>query len=159
MESISPQNNAQAAASPRAVAVRVAVGLVWKDGCLLIQRRPPGVHLGGFWEFPGGKLLPGEAPEQAAVREVAEETGMVVQVEAAVPDIHYRYPDRQVALVPFVCRYLSGVPTPAAALRLRWVPPETVSRYRFPPANRELLTALAAGRYRLSGEQMAARGD
>lgn len=158
VESISPPDSAQAADGSPPDPVRVAVGLVWKDGRLLIQQRSGGVHLSGFWEFPGGKLRPGEAPEQAVLREVAEETGIRVQVADPVPVIRYRYPEREVEIHPFVCRYLSGAPAPVAARMLRWVMPETLRGYRFPPANRELITALATGRYRLSGEEMAAGG-
>jgi len=88
---------------------------------ILIAQRPPGAHVGGFWEFPGGKLHPGETPAQALHRELQEELGVVV--EAAVPFMTYRheYPGRIVELHVFLVDEYSGEPRGVEGQPLRWV--------------------------------------
>lgn len=90
-------------------------------GRLLIARRPDGGHVGGFWEFPGGKLHPGESPSEALVRELAEEIG--VRVEAATPFMAYRhdYPERSVELHVFLVERYTGEPRGVEGQPLRWV--------------------------------------
>jgi 8-oxo-dGTP diphosphatase len=88
---------------------------------ILIAQRPPGAHVAGFWEFPGGKLQPGESPAQALDRELMEELG--VSVEAAVPFMTYRheYPERIVELHVFLVEQYSGEPRGVEGQPLRWV--------------------------------------
>jgi len=88
---------------------------------ILIAQRPPGAHAGGFWEFPGGKLHPGESPAQALTRELREELG--VAVETAVPFMTYRheYPERVVELHVFLVERYSGDPRGIEGQPLRWV--------------------------------------
>lgn len=124
--------------------VEVALALVWRDGRLLITRRPAGAHLGGYWEFPGGKCLPGESPEACAEREALEEAGVRCRAERRRAPIRYVYPDRIVRLHPVDCRYLGGAPQPLHVDACAWVRPEELPRYRFPPANASLVRELAA---------------
>ncbi len=90
-------------------------------GRVLIAQRPAGGHVGGFWEFPGGKLHPGESPSEALVRELAEEIG--VRVEAAAPLMAYRheYPERSVELHVFLVERYTGEPRGVEGQPLRWV--------------------------------------
>jgi 8-oxo-dGTP diphosphatase len=88
---------------------------------VLIARRPPGGHAGGWWEFPGGKLAPSESPAAALARELREEIGVIV--EAASPLLTYRhdYPGRQVELHVFVVDRYAGEPRGLEGQPLRWV--------------------------------------
>jgi mutator protein MutT len=122
--------------------IDVAIGLVWKEGRLLIARRPMGVHLGGLWEFPGGKAEPGESPEACLLRELREELGINAEVTGRREVIPFTYPERTVRLHPIDCRWLSGEPHPAGCEEPRWVAPPELGSYEFPPANAALLAAL-----------------
>ncbi len=102
--------------------IRVAAGILRDQaGLILIAQRPPGGHVGGFWEFPGGKLHPGEQPGQALIRELKEELG--VTVEAATPFMTYRhpYPERSVELHVFLVERYAGEPRGVEGQPLRWV--------------------------------------
>ncbi|MSR08625.1 MAG: 8-oxo-dGTP diphosphatase MutT [Gammaproteobacteria bacterium] len=102
--------------------IRVAAGILRDPaGRILIAQRPAGGHVGGFWEFPGGKLNPDEAPGQALVRELQEELG--ITVEAATPFMTYRheYPERVVELHVFLVERYSGEPRGVEGQPLRWV--------------------------------------
>ena len=122
--------------------IDVAIGLVWKDGRVLIARRPGGVHLGGLWEFPGGKVEPGETPEACLLREIQEELCIEAEVVGRREVIEYTYLERAVRLHPIDCRWLSGEPHPAGCEEPRWVSPGELSGYEFPPANAPLLASL-----------------
>jgi mutator protein MutT len=126
--------------------IDVAIGLVWNERRLLIARRPAGTHLGGLWEFPGGKVDPGETPEACLLRELREEVGIDAEVTGRRPLIEYAYPERTVRLHPIDCRWLAGEPHPVGCEEPRWVAPSELSGYEFPPANAPLLAALAGER-------------
>jgi mutator protein MutT len=128
-----------------AVPVDIAIALVWRQGSLLITRRPEGKHLAGLWEFPGGKCLPAESAEECAVREVREEVGVACEAVTVRPVIEYAYPDRTVRLHPVDCRCLGGAPRALDVAEWAWVAPGDLGRYSFPPANEELLRALISG--------------
>jgi mutator protein MutT len=123
--------------------VDVAIALVWDGPRLLITRRLANVHLGGYWELPGGKCAPGEAPAACAAREVREELGLEVAVLRPRPVIEHAYQDRLVRLHPFDCRYQGGDPAAAGCAAWRWVTVAELPAYEFPPANAGLLAALA----------------
>jgi mutator protein MutT len=122
--------------------VDIAIGLVWKEGRLLIARRPPGVHLAGLWEFPGGKIEAGETPAACVQRELREEVGIEAEVTGTRAVIVFAYPERTVRLHPLDCRWLSGDPRPAGSEEPRWVAPAGLSAYEFPAANAPLLAEL-----------------
>ena len=105
------------------VLIAVAAGILRDPaGRILIAQRPPGGHMGGFWEFPGGKLNRDERPAQALERELREELG--VTVEAATPFMTYRheYPERSVELHVFLVERYAGEPRGVEGQPLRWVP-------------------------------------
>ena len=89
--------------SPSASVIDVAVALVWRQGCVLITRRPAHVHMGGYWEFPGGKCLPGETPEAAAEREILEEVGVACRARSRRDVIEHAYPEKTVRLFFIDC--------------------------------------------------------
>jgi 8-oxo-dGTP diphosphatase len=121
--------------------VEIAVAVVEHEGQYLIGLRPEGVPLGGFWEFPGGKVVSGESPEEAARRECLEETGLEVRVTGNYPPVVHDYPHGRVHLSFFACAAVAAVrPLPT---RFRWVPTAELGEYRFPPANEALLGLLA----------------
>lgn len=122
--------------------VDVAIALVWRDGRLLITRRLASVHLGGFWELPGGKCEPGEMPEACVVREVWEELGIRIRVRQRRPVVEHVYRERSVRLHPFDCDYLDGEPSADGCAAWRWVTRQELPAYQFPAANAALLAAL-----------------
>jgi mutator protein MutT len=122
--------------------IEIAIALVWKEGRLLIARRPAGVHLAGLWEFPGGKIEPGETPAACVLRELREEVGIEAEVTGERALIEFAYPERAVRLHPLDCRWLSGEPRPVHCEEPRWVSPTELSEYAFPEANAPLLAEL-----------------
>ncbi len=120
----------------------VAAGLVFENGRLLITQRPPGGHLAGLWEFPGGKLEPGESWEKALFRELHEELGIEVVVGREFCRVQHAYTEREVRLRFFVCRIASGSPRPIGCSAVSWVGPHELDRFEFPEADRQLLDQL-----------------
>lgn len=129
-----------------AVTLRVALALIWREQRLLIARRRPGVHLAGFWEFPGGKLEPGETAEKCACREAMEELGVDCEAVQLREPVLWRYPDREVELIPVDCRYLGGPPRALQVDEWRWALPEELDETLFPPANGVLIRRLVSDR-------------
>ena len=117
----------------------VAIGVIERDGRVLICRRRKDARFGGFWEFPGGKCEPGETPSDCLRRELSEEVGLVVDPTHAFTMIEHHYAKGPVRLHPFLCRVLSGAAAPLAADELRWVEPDALATHEFPPANDPLL--------------------
>jgi mutator protein MutT len=122
--------------------IEVAAGLVFRDGKLLLTRRPAGAHLGGLWEFPGGKREPGEFFEQCLHRELSEELGIEVQIGPVIDDIVHHYPERVVRLKFFHCRWLRHEPRPILCDALVWITPEQLADYHFPEADARILDKL-----------------
>jgi mutator protein MutT len=122
--------------------IEVAAGLVFRDGKLLITRRSAGSHLGGLWEFPGGKREPGETFEQCLHRELAEELGIEIQIDTLVEDLIHHYPERSIHLKFFRCRWLRHEPRPILCDGLAWITPAQLSDYPFPAADARILDKL-----------------
>lgn len=120
----------------------IAIAVVEHAGQFLIGERPPGVALAGLWEFPGGKVEPGETPEAAAVRECLEETGLLVEVVGEYPRHDHDYAHDRVRLQFFSCRPKSQELAPLSPFR--WVPREELQAYEFPRGNSELLSLLVS---------------
>jgi mutator protein MutT len=125
--------------------VEVSAGLVFHDGRLLLAQRKPEAHLGGLWEFPGGKREPGETFEDCLVRELREELAIETEVEELIEEVSHDYPDKQVLLRFFRCRLLSGEPQPIGCHAIAWVTRDTLGQYPFPAADARLLARLASG--------------
>jgi mutator protein MutT len=123
--------------------IRVAIALVFRDDRLLVTRRRLDTHLGGFWEFPGGKLEPGESLEACAEREVLEETGVVCHARGRRRPISHEYPERHVEIHPVECDWLRGEPVAREVSEAVWVPRSRLGELEFPPANAGLLKELS----------------
>src|SRR5438270_13977180 len=102
-----------------------AVALIDADGRVLLAERPAGKHLAGLWELPGGKVQSGETPEQALIRELAEELGIDVEASYLAPFTFasHTYPDFHLLMPLYVCRKWSGIVRARAGQRLAWVGP------------------------------------
>jgi mutator protein MutT len=130
--------------------IEVAAGLVFRGGKLLITQRPPGSHLGGLWEFPGGKREAGESFEQCLRRELVEELGIEVQVHELVEEIVHHYPERSVHLKFYRCHWLRHEPRAILCHDWKWIEPEQLADYPFPAADARLLEKLRLSWRRLS---------
>jgi 8-oxo-dGTP diphosphatase len=119
----------------------VVAAVIERDGALLVTRRPPGVHLEGLWEFPGGKIDPAETHVDALRREIVEELDVDVAVRDLVLATSHAYPDRTVVLYFYNCD-LQGTPRPLLGQEMRWVRREELADLAFPPADEELIAML-----------------
>lgn len=122
----------------------VAVALVDKDGRVLLAQRPPGKPMAGLWEFPGGKLHPGESPEEALVRELKEELGLDTAESCLAPIAFasHRYEKFHLLMPLYVCRVWKGTPHPQEGQQLAWVRPQKLADYPMPPADLPLIPVL-----------------
>ena len=119
--------------------VKVAVAVVLSDGMVLVGKRSADADLGGFDEFPGGKVEVNESPEAAAIRECREETGLLVRVARLLNQVQHAYEHATVKIDFFLCE----CDRPAAPLEpYRWVSLQELSDHRFPPANETVLARL-----------------
>lgn len=123
--------------------IDVAAGLVFRDGRLLITQRHADAHLGGLWEFPGGKREPHETFEECLARELREELGIEVEVRAEIESLTHVYPEKTVHLKFFQCRWTRHEPRLLDCLNFRWVTADELGGYSFPDADARLLRRLA----------------
>lgn len=119
----------------------VACLLVDADGRVLLTQRPEGKALAGLWEFPGGKVEEGERPEDALVRELEEELGIVTQTPCLAPltFASHGYEDFHLLMPLYVCRRFSGSPTGREGQKIRWVRPNALRNFPMPPADEPLI--------------------
>ena len=122
--------------------VQVAAALILHEGRYLLTRRKADVHLGGLWEFPGGKREPGESLEECLRRELREELGIEITEPVPFQVIRHAYPEKTVELHFFRCSIKDGQPRPLGCEALRWVTPEELARVPLPPADRPLVEVL-----------------
>ena len=122
--------------------VQVAAALISRDGRYLICRRMPDVHLGGLWEFPGGKREPGESLQDCLTREIREELGVDVSTPVPYAVLPHAYPERAVELHFFRCTLAGGEPRALGCAEFRWVAPQDLDKFDFPPADRSLIQQL-----------------
>lgn len=121
-----------------------AVALIDADGRVLLAQRPPGKSLAGLWEFPGGKVEPGETPETALIRELQEELGIDTHASCLAPltFASHSYPDFHLLMPLFACRRWQGIPQPREGQTLAWVAPHNLRDYPMPPADLPLIPIL-----------------
>ncbi|GGD32897.1 (deoxy)nucleoside triphosphate pyrophosphohydrolase [Aureimonas glaciei] len=122
----------------------VACALVDADGRVLIAERPEGKSMAGLWEFPGGKVEPGETPEVSLIRELQEELGIVTQAACLAPltFVSHAYQDFHLLMPLYVCRRFEGIATPREGQRLKWVRPKSLRDYPMPPADAPIIPFL-----------------
>lgn len=123
--------------------IEVSAALLFKGGRLLIARRHKDVHLGGLWEFPGGKRHPGESFQDCLKREVREELGIEVAVGELLYSITHKYPDRVVHIRFFLCSLVSGDPMPIDCADIAWVNQSELLNYKYPEADACIINLLA----------------
>ena len=121
-----------------------AVALIDSDGRVLLAQRPEGKSMAGLWEFPGGKVEPGESPEAALVRELKEELGIDTWQSCLAPltFASHAYPEFHLLMPLFACRKWQGVATPREGQTLAWVRPSALRDYPMPPADVPLIPIL-----------------
>jgi 8-oxo-dGTP diphosphatase len=126
------------------VVLVAACALIDADGRVLIAERPAGKSMAGLWEFPGGKVDPGERPEDALIRELKEELGIVVQEACLAPltFASHTYEDFHLLMPLYVCRRWEGTVAPHEGQRLAWVRPNRLKEYPMPPADIPLISHL-----------------
>jgi 8-oxo-dGTP diphosphatase len=137
-------STAATGADPKPIVLVAAVALIDADGRVLLAERPAGKHLAGTWEFPGGKVAPGETPEAALIRELGEELGIDVHESCLAPFTFasHAYPDFHLLMPLYVCRKWSGIVTAREGQRLKWVRPVRLGDYEMPPADKPLVAML-----------------
>jgi 8-oxo-dGTP diphosphatase len=121
----------------------VAAALVDADGRVLLAQRPDGKHLAGYWEFPGGKVEPGETPLQALQREIHEEIGVRVVSAEPLIRIPWRYTAKRILLDGYRVRAFDGVPHSCEGQALKWVPATALDPNEMPAADHPVIHALA----------------
>ena len=127
---------------PFKASIEVAAALIFDSDRLLIAQRPPGVHLEGLWEFPGGKRELGETYEACLLREIREELGCEVLVGPMLHEAEHAYPEKCVRIRFFQCQLVSGIPEPLECAALRWVSPDSLGQFQFPEADQALIEQL-----------------
>ena len=132
------------AASPPVI--DVAAGLVFRNRKLLITKRFPEAHLGGLWEFPGGKREQGETFKNCLTRELAEELGIEVRVGELVEALTHDYRDKHVHLRFFKCEWKANEPEPLGCEECRWITRQELKNFEFPAADALLLKKLQTER-------------
>jgi 8-oxo-dGTP diphosphatase len=136
-----PQLSGNSGLTPRNF-IEVAAGLVFREQKLLITQRPCQDHLGGLWEFPGGKREPFETFEDCLRRELREELGIEVEVGPLVESITHEYPEKAVALKFFRCTWVKNEPKLIGCQAFAWISSADLASYSFPAADARLLEKL-----------------
>ena len=135
---------ATAAEGTRPIVLVAAVALIDPDGRVLLAQRPEGKPMAGLWEFPGGKIHPGETPEAALTRELVEELGIDVVASCLAPFTFasHAYSDFHLLMPLYVCRKWSGIVTAREGQQLKWVRAARLGDYQMPPADKPLVAML-----------------
>ncbi len=128
----------------RRIVLVAACALIDADNRILLAQRPEGKTLAGLWEFPGGKLEPGETPEEALVRELAEELGISTKVACLAPltFASHAYPDFHLLMPLYICRRWEGTVTSREGQALKWVRASKLRELAMPPADEPLIPHL-----------------
>jgi len=128
----------------RRILLVAACALVDADGRVLLAQRPEGKQLAGLWEFPGGKVEPGETPEETLIRELQEEIGITTKVACLAPltFASHTYDDFHLLMPLYVCRRFEGIARGLEGQALKWVRPKDMRDYPMPPADEPLIPFL-----------------
>lgn len=129
---------------PLKLTLVAAVALIDTDNRILLAQRPEGKQLAGLWEFPGGKMEPGERPEETLIRELREELGITVKEACLAPltFASHAYETFHLLMPLYVCRRFEGIPMPREGQVLKWVAPRNMRDYPMPPADEPLIPFL-----------------
>ena len=129
----------------------VVAAILWRGDRFLAVRRPPGKPMAGMWEFPGGKLEPGETPADALVREIREELGVIPRFPVFWKETTHAYPDLRVRLAFFQVREFVGDPAPLEGQEMAWLTPVEALAYPFLEADTDIVRQLQRGASAMSG--------
>jgi 8-oxo-dGTP diphosphatase len=122
--------------------IRVVGAMIEEGGRYLITQRPPKATLPLLWEFPGGRVEPGETDQAALARELSEEMGIVVEVGDRVIHVEHAYEAYDIDFCVYRCRLVTGAPRHVRIHDHRWVRPDELDRYEFPPADEKSIALL-----------------
>ena len=122
--------------------ITVAAGVILQNGRILLAQRPPSDPMEDYWEFPGGKLEPGESPEEALTRELKEELGVEILVQEHLGTTLTPQPGRVIRLEAYLCLILQGTPQTHFHDAIEWVAPGDLKNYKMPPADLPFLDIL-----------------
>ena len=122
--------------------IKVSAALIFREGKVLITRRPEGSHLAGLWEFPGGKQEAGETPEECLRREIKEELDIDIAIGRLVQEVRHEYDSKIVTLFFFNSICMKGIPRAIENQEIKWVDPVDLERYSFPPPDRKIIDYL-----------------
>ncbi len=125
----------------------VAAAIIWQKDMILLARRKPNSHLGGLWEFPGGKKEFGETLEDCLRREVREELGVDISEPLLFHALHYQYPEKAVELYFYTCSIIRGIPQALECAEIAWVYRHELIAYDFPPADIPVLQKILQAGY------------
>ena len=129
--------------SPPLIHKQIGVAVINnQQGQILIDRRKQSGEMGGLWEFPGGKIEPGETIEECIEREIKEELDIQISVGDRLITISHRYKTFDVTLYVHDCEYISGTPQALECDEILWVEPAQMSQYQFPKANLQIINLL-----------------
>ncbi len=126
--------------------IEVAAAVIEKDGKFLIAQRYANSHLGGLWEFPGGKRESQESFEDCLKRELFEELAIEIEVDKFWKTVLYSYPEKTVELHFYFCSLKNGNPKPDGCQDYRWVQPSELGHFNFPPADLEIIQELSSNK-------------
>jgi len=115
--------------------IQVACAVIFKDGKILVTQRGPAMKQPLLWEFPGGKIEPGETAENCIARELLEELNIEVTLNGRLPDCAYTYPDIAINLVPFIAEFKSGIITLHEHMKYMWLSPTELKSLDWAPAD------------------------
>jgi 8-oxo-dGTP diphosphatase len=133
-----------AAGGAKPIVLVAALALVDADGRVLVAQRPAGKYMAGLWEFPGGKIEPGESPEAAIVREMHEELHIDISASCLAPFTFasHAYPDFHLLMPLYVCRRWQGLVRPREGQAVKWLRPAALTDLPMPPADKPLIAML-----------------
>jgi len=122
--------------------VAVCAAVIEKDGKVLLTERPADKRLGGFWEFPGGKIDPGESPHRSLRREIKEELDIEIEVDSLLETVYHHYDWGSVLIIAYLCRWTAGEIKHLEVTDHAWLTPEQFSSYEILPADQPILAKL-----------------
>ncbi len=119
--------------------IEVCCAIIVVGDKILTTRRSHGMHLAGFWEFPGGKIEPGETAEACIIREIREELNVEIIIENQLPSVEHHYPEKYIRLIPFICKIKSGIIKLTEHSEFRWLAKHEVSTVNWAEADLKVL--------------------
>ena len=127
---------------------QIGVAVIWNQaGEILIDRRKLGGTMGGLWEFPGGKIEPGETVLECIKREIREELAIEISVGELLILIEHTYPTFHLKAIVHHCQHLGGIPQPIESEEIRWVTVQDLDKYQYPAANSAIIQAIRSNPY------------